>query len=104
MNFLQKMGTAMGTSAACMWATIYYGRHEVKTLLTRFHKYLHGGKLTRWIDDIFGIWICNKCKFWKNCHHWKYFVSSLPFGRLTWTAEEPAKKMVFLDLTIRIDK
>ena len=33
MNFIQLMGTAMGTSAVCMRATIYHGRCEVKTLL-----------------------------------------------------------------------
>jgi len=26
--FLQKKGTAMGTSAACMWATIYFAVRE----------------------------------------------------------------------------
>ena len=30
LNFLQLLGTAMGQSAACIWATIYYGYHEVK--------------------------------------------------------------------------
>ena len=30
LNFLQLLRTAMGTSAACMWATIYYGTHETK--------------------------------------------------------------------------
>ena len=55
MNFIHLMGTAMGTSAACMWATIYYGRHKVKTLLPNFQQYLHDGKLTRWINIIFAI-------------------------------------------------
>ena len=36
LNFPHKMGTAMGTFAACMWATIYYDRHEVKTLLPKY--------------------------------------------------------------------
>ena len=59
----------MGTSAACMWATIYYVHHEVKTLLLKYQKYLHDGKLTRWIDDIFGIWICNECRCATGCVH-----------------------------------
>ena len=90
MNFLQLMGTVMGTSDACMWATIYYyGHHEVKTPVPNFQQYLHNGKLTRWIEDIFEIWVCNECKCWKNCKHWKDFLSSLPFRRLTWTTEDP---------------
>ena len=76
----------------------------MKTLLPIFEQYLHNGKLTQWIDNIFGIWVCNKCKCWKQCKHWKEFVSNLPFGRLIWTTEDPAKKTVFLDLTISIEK
>ena len=45
MNLLQKMGTAMGTSPACMWVTCY-GQHKVKTLLPKFQKQLHDKKLT----------------------------------------------------------
>jgi hypothetical protein len=33
--FLQLLGTAMGTSAAVMWATIYFAYHEVHTILPR---------------------------------------------------------------------
>ena len=31
--FLQLLGTAMGTSAACMWATIYFSVHEMSSLI-----------------------------------------------------------------------
>ena len=49
LNFLQLLvlGTAMGTSSACMWATIYYGRHEAKALLPTFRRQLRDGK---WLD------------------------------------------------------
>ena len=30
--FLQLLGTSMGTSAACMWATIYFCVHELSPL------------------------------------------------------------------------
>ena len=62
LNFLQLLGTAMGTSSACMWATIYYATHEAKTLIPTFKHQLHDGKMICWIDDIFGIWVCNICK------------------------------------------
>ena len=47
LNFLQLLGTAMGTSAACMWATIYYGYHEVKKLLPTFKPQLWDEKMAR---------------------------------------------------------
>jgi hypothetical protein len=34
--FRQEEGTAMGTSTAVLYATIYYGRHEKTTLIPRF--------------------------------------------------------------------
>ena len=50
--FLQLIGTAMGTSAAVMWATIYFAVHEKHTILPN-----HGGKLLYYkrliLDDIF---------------------------------------------------
>ena len=93
----------MGTSAACIWATIYYGYHEVKKLLPTFKPQLYDDVMVRWIDDIFGIWCCNECKSWKNCSHWKEFINSLPFGKLRWDTAEPSKSAVFLDLAIRIE-
>ena len=53
--FLQLLGTAMGTSVACTWATIYFGIHENYTLLPRFSRHLI--LYSRFIDDIlaFGL-------------------------------------------------
>ena len=51
--FLQLLGTAMGTSAACMWDTVYFAIHETQTLIPTFSSNLLFYK--RFIDDIFGI-------------------------------------------------
>jgi hypothetical protein len=105
MCFLQLLGTAMGTSAAVMWATLYFGNHEVKKLLPTYTPYLHGDKpLSRFIDDKYGFWVCNECKDWRCCHHWQSFKQDLNnFGVLKWTIEDPSKQVVFLDLVITID-
>lgn len=52
--WLQLHGTAMGTSTACMYATLYYALHKPLTLLHLFScKLLY---FCRFINDIVGIW------------------------------------------------
>ena len=105
LNFLQLLGTSMGTSAAAMWATMYYAYHEVKCLLPKYGRFLYKQRLRRFIDDQFGIWICNECSCPASCHHWKGFVKEMnSFGLLRWTTTTPSKRCVFLDLVITIDK
>ncbi|KAL7530079.1 hypothetical protein ACHAWF_003229 [Thalassiosira exigua] len=38
--FLQLFGTAMGTSAVCMWATIYFWVHERNHTASSYSNYL----------------------------------------------------------------
>lgn len=95
--FLQLLGTAMGTSAAVMWATIYYAYHEVHTLIPRHGIHLHYFK--RFIDDIFGIWIGTSTQ-------WKAFCEDVDdFGVLTWDIKQqkPSTSVNFLDLTLTIE-
>ena len=98
MYFLQLLGTAMGTSSAVMWATLYYAYHEVHTLIPK-----HGGNLLyfrRFIDDIFGIWIGNSTT------DWSAFCNDVnTFGVLTWDIydQELSSSVDFLDLTLFIE-
>ena len=93
--FLQLLGTAMGTSAACMWATLYFGIHEVETLLPRHHSNLL--LLKRYIDDMFGVWVGDD-------ESWQRFQADTNnFGILTWEFEAPSTSVDFLDLTLTIE-
>ena len=106
LHFLQLLGTAMGTSAAVMWATMYFAYWEVKRLLPRYRHLLYKGRLRRFIDDLFAIWICDKCTgpCCSTCPNWTAFKADLNgFGQLRWTINEPAKTAIFLDLTITIE-
>ena len=95
--FLQLLGTAMGTSAACMWATLYFAYHEVhKIIPTHGHNLLY---FKRFIDDICGIWIGNLTTDWNS------FCTDIDnFGILTWDVKQikPSKTVNFLDMTLTI--
>jgi hypothetical protein len=71
--FLQKIGTAMGTSCAGIFANLYYAWHQKNIILPKYLSthptdnpnsspkplLLHH----RFVDDIIGIWIGNKEEF-----------------------------------------
>ena len=60
--FIQLLGTVMSTSAAVMWATLYYAYHEVHTIISKNgHNLLY---FKRFIDDIFDIWTGNLTSDW----------------------------------------
>jgi len=93
-TWLQLSGTAMGTPAACSYATITYGHHENTRILTEFNSQLLYYR--RYIDDIFGVWIpptTNREATWNN------FKKRLnEWGTLEWIIQNPSKKTIFLDL------
>ena len=96
MYFLQLLGTAMGTSSACMWATIYYAVHEMGILIPKYTNNLL--MFICFIDDMFGIWIDNSTPdAWNN---FKLDVNN--FWILEWDIEEPSDSVDFLDLTISL--
>ena len=93
--WLQIAGTAMGTSAACTYATMYYAKHERTSILPA-----HGNQLPyfkRFIDDIIGIWIGGDSQAWTQ------FQCDLSFGSLRWETSELTNSVAFLDLEISID-
>jgi len=95
--FLQLLGTAMGTSSACMWATIYFGVHESGKLIPTYNRHLL--LFQRFIDDIIGIWIDNG-----SVTAWESFKRETnDFGILKWDFEDRARTVNFLDLTISIE-
>ena len=95
LQLLQIVGTAMGTSSAVMWTTMYYGYHEVHSLIPRYKKHLFYFK--RYIDDIFGVWLMD------GPIHWRNFCRDVnDFGILKWEIDEPSKSVNFLDLTLTI--
>ena len=96
--FLQLLGTAMGTSAACMWATIYFAVHENGKLIPTYESNLL--LFVRYIDDIFGIWIDTA----ESPNAWNNFIADTnDFGILTWDFEQVGSSVNFLDLTITIE-
>lgn len=95
--FLQLVGTAMGTSAAVMWATLYFAYHEVHTLIPNHGQHLFYFK--RFIDDMFGVWIGNATT------QWSAFCNDVnTFGELTWDIlkRKLSTSVDFLDLTLTI--
>lgn len=98
MYFLQLLGTAMGTSAACMWATIYFTVHEAGMLIPKYDQHLLLFK--RFIDDMIIVWLDDS----PSDDTWNNFKEDTNnFGILTWEFEELSLSVDFLDLTISIE-
>jgi hypothetical protein len=88
----------VGTSAACNYATISYGHHENTKILATFAPNLL--YYSRYIDDIFGVWVPNHTA---PENTWATFKNSLNSWRsLEWTTEEPSLHTHFLDLKISV--
>jgi len=96
--WLQLIGTAMGTPAACAYATISYGQHENSVILPNYAQQLLYYK--RYIDDIFGIWLPPKHNHLTKWNEFKQHLNS--WGSLEWTIEGPSRRTNFLDLDISI--
>jgi hypothetical protein len=106
--WLQLSGTAMGTSLACMYATIYYSFHEETSIfpILQANDDYPGRPLllyARLIDDAFQVWDIAKLP---PSYTVSTFVEDLQnnmaFGTLTWEAGPLQTTANFLDLTITI--
>jgi hypothetical protein len=96
--WLQTSGTAMGTPAACTYATVTYGQFENTVILPNFQTNLLYYR--RYIDDVFGIWLPpteNQLSTWSD---FKTTMNS--WGNLQWDIEVPSRHTHFLDLNITI--
>ena len=98
--WLQLHGTAMGTPAACLYATISFGIHEKLKILPRFKQNLLYFK--RYIDDIFGIWL--PIPNTNDDTEWNNFKNELNnWGNLKWVVNDRSTTANFLDLTLTIE-
>jgi hypothetical protein len=94
--WLQLNGTAMGTSCACAYATIYYSFHEETKLIPNPNVLFYA----RLIDDAFVVLLNAPTTY-------EPFVASMnDFGpdgkRLEWEAEPHCSTIHFLDLTVTL--
>jgi hypothetical protein len=96
-NWLQEIGTAMGTPCACSYATLSYAFHDVQKNLAEFSKFRL--MLKPFIDDMFGIWIHGPGKKWE-----KLKKALEVFGQSKWICSELKDSVILLDLTLTINQ
>jgi len=101
--WLQLTGTAMGTSLACVYATIYYSYHEETSLTPELNStsclLLYG----RLIDDAVLVLDSSKLPTGMTLSNPTQFLEqAMAFGDLQWEAEPLRREVNFLDLNIRI--
>jgi hypothetical protein len=98
--YLQCNGTAMGTPPAPAYANLYFGAHEHR----RLPEWTASLALyKRYIDDIFGIWICDPNAA-EDQRKWLEFQQQWnSFGQLEWEFSEHTTTINYLDLTISLD-
>ncbi|KAL7502742.1 hypothetical protein ACHAXN_000909 [Cyclotella atomus] len=95
----QISGTAMGTPPAPPWARCTYGNYE-RTLIPKWEPIIPF--YCRFIDDIFGIWICD-CDSAHNAELFKQYKQDLNgWNGLKWQCSKLSTSVNFMDLTITI--
>jgi hypothetical protein len=98
--YIQQSGTAMGSPAAPMYATLYFAIHEM-TIIPKYKNIIFYG---RYIDDALGIWLPDTSTDDTEDEHifadFKKDFSS--FGHLTWEFSNLSTTTDFLDITLTI--
>lgn len=93
----QITGTAMGTSCAPTYATIYLAAVEDQFLIPKFEQHIRLFK--RFIDDGFLLW-----KFHSNHYSFQHFLATFKqYSKLAFTFESHENNAIFLDLCIYTD-
>ena len=96
--WLQRIGTAMGTPCACIYAILFFAYFERTILLRKYKKNLL--LFVRQIDDIFGVWVDDE----NNPNAWEEFQYDLNHAsKLDWITTELSTSVDFLDITISVD-
>lgn len=100
-QWLQLQGTAMGTSTACIYATIYYSYHEEVCLLTpAFKPFFYCRK----IDDALIIELNSTPEKYNNFLKAMNDVDNGSNKPLEWIATTLSTSVDYLDLSISIDE
>jgi hypothetical protein len=101
----QESGTAMGSPAAPMYATLYFAIHELDIIPKFPNLRLYG----RYIDDAFGVWTpevqLNDIENGSQSDKYQELQSQFDaFGKLRWQFTPLLKSVDFLDITIKLDQ
>ena len=99
--FHQIRGVAMGMSPAPTISNLYVAIYKQIHILPLLQKYLPFYK--RFIDNGFAIWLHDNDPM-TNANNWTDFKTIVNGSGLSWTFEKPCKKLVLMDMTIRIEE
>ena len=91
----------MGMSPAPTIANLYVAIYEQIHILPLLQKYLSFYK--RFIDDGVAIWLHDDDPT-TDANNWTDFKTVVNGSGLTWTFENPCKKIIFMDMTIHIEE
>ena len=97
--FRQIRGVAMGMSPAPTIANLYVAIYERDNILPLLGSYLMYYK--RFIDDGFAVWLHHEDPI-TDAKNWNEFKAICNAMGLSWTFKSPRKKLIFMDMTIKI--